>query len=48
MTFRMKKVEKRLTDLSGAFTHIYPDIKLETELRIVEMVCNITSNQLSD
>ncbi|XPE56662.1 hypothetical protein ACNKHW_16975 [Shigella flexneri] len=25
----MEKVEKRLTDLSGAFAHIYPEIKLK-------------------
>ncbi|AGS59024.1 hypothetical protein BB2000_0509 [Proteus mirabilis BB2000] len=27
----MKKVEKRLTDLSGAFAHNYPEIKLEKQ-----------------
>ena len=29
MSFCMEKVEKRLTDLSGAFAHIYPEIKLK-------------------
>ncbi|EHC83849.1 hypothetical protein LTSESEN_4414, partial [Salmonella enterica subsp. enterica serovar Senftenberg str. A4-543] len=28
MPFTMEKVEKRLTDLSGALAHNYPEIKL--------------------
>ncbi|ECC8925100.1 hypothetical protein DUQ00_10640 [Salmonella bongori] len=28
MSFAMEKVEKRLTDLSGALAHNYPEIKL--------------------
>jgi len=28
VTFTMEKIEKRLTDLSGALAHNYPEIKL--------------------
>ncbi|ABX20098.1 hypothetical protein SARI_00145 [Salmonella enterica subsp. arizonae serovar 62:z4,z23:-] len=33
MSFTMEKVEKRLTDLSGALAHNYPEIKLHVLLQ---------------
>nr|WP_171849407.1 hypothetical protein [Dickeya dadantii] len=37
MTFTMEKVEKRLTDLSGALAHNCPEIKLKEQSRARQM-----------
>jgi hypothetical protein len=37
MAFTMEKVEKRLTDLSGALAHNYPEIKLRDVRRRREL-----------
>ncbi|ATM92792.1 hypothetical protein FPV33_05470 [Klebsiella aerogenes] len=34
MSLTMEKVEKRLTDLSGALAHNYPEIKLHFILQV--------------
>ncbi len=37
MSLAMEKVEKRLTDLSGALAHNYPEIKLHVILQVASV-----------
>jgi hypothetical protein len=38
MSLAMEKVEKRLTDLSGALAHNYPEIKLHVILQVASVL----------